>query len=300
MLKTLLRKYADVFRIVITLRETLSDIVRISSDHRNIRQNYPSKEEPVGLCIFSVSNDGLSNRMSKRKVKLIFPILNLPSHHGIRLPENVFSRGFRKRQPSTFAISRGGLLRTHPASRSTSKVWTFQKSDDPDDRAYIHVGSCIKRNGSFSQRQPYYSEFSRAVSTTTLSNRYSMFWLNPCCPDDHYLIRIKNSTLLQSVLFNYGSFDPFSAVDLGLTSQKRGRSPAMLRRERSILDPIQVIHSSPNITPLGCMEPNKAGTTKGNTSFVNITSLQKSPTATISMLCSLKPSLLPHPVTAGP
>src|SRR5271154_948982 len=43
-----------------------------------------------------------------------------------------------------------------------------------------------------------------------------------------------------TVLFNYGSFDPFVAVDLGLTSQKRGRSPAMLRRERSILDQVQV------------------------------------------------------------
>ena len=37
------------------------------------------------------------------------------------------------------------------------------------------------------------------------------------------------------MLFNYGSFD----VDLGLTSQKRGRSPAILRRERSILDQVQ-------------------------------------------------------------
>ena len=41
-------------------------------------------------------------------------------------------------------------------------------------------------------------------------------------------------------MFNYGSFDPFVAVDLGLTSQKRGRSLAMLRKERSILDQVQV------------------------------------------------------------
>src|SRR5271170_7095651 len=46
--------------------------------------------------------------------------------------------------------------------------------------------------------------------------------------------------VLSPVLFNYGSFDPFAAVDLGLTSQKSGRSPAMLRRERSILDQVQV------------------------------------------------------------
>src|SRR5271170_2150050 len=49
-----------------------------------------------------------------------------------------------------------------------------------------------------------------------------------------------DSVDLESVLFNYGSFDPFVAVDLGLTSQKSGRSPAMLRRERSILDQVQV------------------------------------------------------------
>ena len=41
-------------------------------------------------------------------------------------------------------------------------------------------------------------------------------------------------------MFNYGSFDPFAAVDLGLTSQKSSRSRAMLRRERSILDQVQV------------------------------------------------------------
>ena len=45
---------------------------------------------------------------------------------------------------------------------------------------------------------------------------------------------------MSPVLFNYGSFDPFAAVDLGLTSQKRGRSPAMLRRERSISDQVQM------------------------------------------------------------
>src|SRR5271154_237477 len=38
----------------------------------------------------------------------------------------------------------------------------------------------------------------------------------------------------QTVLFNYGSFDLFSVVDLGLTSQKKGRSLAILRRETSI------------------------------------------------------------------
>src|SRR5271170_2565751 len=43
-----------------------------------------------------------------------------------------------------------------------------------------------------------------------------------------------------AVLFNYGSFDPFAAVDLGLTSEKGGRCPVMLRRERSILDQVQV------------------------------------------------------------
>src|SRR5271170_2179945 len=44
----------------------------------------------------------------------------------------------------------------------------------------------------------------------------------------------------EAVLFNYGSFDPFAVVDLGLASHKRGRSPAMLRRERSILDQVQL------------------------------------------------------------
>src|SRR5271170_8331925 len=37
-------------------------------------------------------------------------------------------------------------------------------------------------------------------------------------------------TSLRSVLFNYGSLDLFCAVDLGLTSQKRGRFPSTLRR----------------------------------------------------------------------
>ena len=61
-------------------------------------------------------------------------------------------------------------------------------------------------------------------------------------------LRLANKTIKQRpgargtnpVLFNYGSFDPFAAVDLGLISEKRGRSPAMLRRERSILDQVQV------------------------------------------------------------
>ena len=60
------------------------------------------------------------------------------------------------------------------------------------------------------------------------------------------------------------------------------------------------IHSSPNITRNGCKEPNKAGTPRIDARFVNITSPPKSPTATISMLCSLKPSLLPHPAAARP
>src|SRR5271170_2813838 len=55
-----------------------------------------------------------------------------------------------------------------------------------------------------------------------------------------------------------------------------------------------------DVLPNGCTEPNEAGTPRKNVSFVNITSLPKSPIATISMLCSLKPSLLPHPATARP
>src|SRR5271169_6896532 len=45
---------------------------------------------------------------------------------------------------------------------------------------------------------------------------------------------------IPTVLFNYGSLDLFTDVDLGLASHKRGRSPAMLRRERSILNQVQL------------------------------------------------------------
>jgi len=52
------------------------------------------------------------------------------------------------------------------------------------------------------------------------------------------------------------------------------------------------IHSSPNITRNSCTEPKYV-------SFINIPP-GNSHTATISMLSSLKPSLLPHPSTAKP
>src|SRR5271154_6409562 len=80
------------------------------------------------------------------------------------------------------------------------------------------------------------------------SSHYSreLSWLAQCPRPQRGIPKLMRSSKssavfrLQSVLFNYGSFDPFAAVDLGLTSQKRGRSPAMLGRERSILDQVQV------------------------------------------------------------
>ena len=77
------------------------------------------------------------------------------------------------------------------------------------------------------------------------------------------------------MLFNYGSFDPFVAVDLRLTSQKRGRSPAMLRRERSILDQVQVRSIlGPEMVPRHSMKPGS----RKEVSFVKHHLPSKSPT----------------------
>ena len=87
------------------------------------------------------------------------------------------------------------------------------------------------------------------------------------------------------VLFNYGSFDPFAAVDLGLISQKRGRSPAMLRRERSILDQVQVWSILRLILPEMVAQNQIKLDLRQEKMYplwlVNITSPPKSPTATI-------------------
>ena len=58
--------------------------------------------------------------------------------------------------------------------------------------------------------------------------------------DDIDFVTLHNILYFISVLFNYGSLDLFAVVDLGLTSPKRGRFSAMLRRERLILDQVQV------------------------------------------------------------